>query len=184
VQATEEELHARRKALERRYAAAPHYTDEDFLRLYAAKHREELLQQREVIIQEFIAFLSDEGFIAYLQVHAPHLIEWHAAKAKALALAERHDGAPGKSAPHAEPKPERPKLTPEEFTERKVKWFLTKLREDESILKAGRAWLDQQEEEILAGIEDEDEREATRQHLESILGQALQTLNQNRKKGE
>jgi hypothetical protein len=96
--------------------ALPHYRDPTFLEKYALRYQTQLLKGRQAILTEHAAFEQDVLFVAFLTEVAPDVVEWHAWRMKALALAEQLDIV---HQPEAEQR--RQRLTPEE-KEAKFEW--------------------------------------------------------------
>jgi hypothetical protein len=167
-----EEFHqSRLRELIDLYEGADLYDDEQWFENKARKHCKEIVNQKQRIIKEFKDFHGDTAFIDDLKQQAPHIYRRATWEIRLLRKAEQI---------YAQQPPQRPKPSPEQVTEKIVRQFRVQLQDETAVLKAGKAWMEEMEEELLADIEDEAEREQMRLRLQGILNNTISSMNQGK----
>lgn len=147
------------------------FLDPEYREHFARAHTKEILQVfRPQWAKEYSESKGDQEFCAYLRRNAVDLHDllndWLEARLDVIWQAEKLAVMPPPSSTRKKP-------TPEEVTTRMVARLKMKLRDQEAVFKAAQGWLEEQEEEMLSGIEDDDEREAMRNRIKEILGKVL-----------
>lgn len=121
----EDVLLARVQDLSALAVASPQYLDEGFIRQYAQAHCQQLLQQKQFILTDFLHFSRDGKFLGYLRQRAPELITWRTWLVRALSIAEQLAVGP----------PPRPRRTAEEIRARKVRRKQARIDDEITITK-------------------------------------------------